>query len=255
MADFLTTCITTPTVLYSALLGVAALYWLLVAIGAFDIDVFHLHIEADASGDGIHPHGFLEFLSLGRVPVTVLATILVTVAWFLCLVGEVVLRAPLGAALPRAVYDWMMGLGAFVAAVPLTGFAGRPLRGVFSIQEAQTKRGVVGCPATVTSVNADERFGTAVADLAGDEIILNVITRAGVTLAKGETAVVVEYDDTRDLYVIAPLPHLRPGFLDQSAAEAGAPPPADPLTAIASSTASLPATPAAAPAGRGRETA
>jgi len=230
MADFITTCLTAPTVLYTALLGVAVLYWLLVAIGAFDIDVFHLHIDADASGDGVHPHGFLEFLSLGRVPVTVLATILVTFAWFLCLVGEVALRAPLGAVLPGAVYDWLMGVGAFAAAVPLTGFVARPLRGVFTIQEAQTKRGVVGSPATVTSVTADEHFGTAVADLVGDEIILNVVTRAGVTMTKGESAVVVEYDDARDLYLIAPLPHTKPGFLEAPAADPTRP--ADPPPAL-----------------------
>ena len=230
MADFITTCITAPTVFYSALLGVAALYWLLVALGAFDIDVFHFHIDADVSGDGVHPHGFLEFLSLGRVPITVLATFLVTFAWFLCLVGEVALRAPLGAVLPGAVYDWLMGLGAFFAAVPLTGFAAKPLRGVFTIHEAQTKRGVVGTPATVTSVTADERFGTAVADLAGDEIILNVVTRAGVTMTKGEIAVVVEYDDARDLYLIAPLPHLQPGFLEAPTADPARP--ADPPPAL-----------------------
>lgn len=243
MADFITTCITAPTVLYTTLLGVAAVYWLLVAIGAFDIDVFHFDIDADASGDGVHPHGFLEFLSLGRVPVTVLATFLVTFAWFFCLVGEVALRPTLGALLPGAVYDWLMGLGAFIAAVPLTGFAAKPLRSVFTIQEAQTKRGVVGSPATVTSVTADERFGTAVADLAGDEIILNVVTRAGVTMTKGETAVVVEYDDARDLYLIAPLPHLQPGFLEAPAADPARP--ADPP----------PALPTAAPARPGRETA
>ena len=230
MADFITTCITAPTVLYTTLLGVAAVYWLLVAIGAFDIDVFHVHIEVDASGDGVHPHGFLEFLSLGRVPVTVLATFLVTFAWFLCLVGEVALRAPLGVVLPGAVYDWLMGLGAFFAAVPLTGFAAKPLRGVFIIHEAQIKRGVVGTPATVTSVTADERFGTAVDDLAGDEIILNVVTRAGVTMTKGETAVVVEYDDARDLYLIAPLPHLQPGFLEAPTADPARP--ADPPPAL-----------------------
>ena len=253
MADFITTCITAPTVLYTALLAVAALYWALVALGAFDIDLFQLDIDADASGDGIHPHGFLEFLSLGRVPVTVLATFWVTFAWFLCLVGEVFVRVRLGDLLPSAVYDWSMGATAFFAAVPLAGLAGRPLRGLFTVQEAPTRLGVVGSPATVTSVTADERFGTAVADLHGDEIILNVVTRPGVSMAKGDAAVVVEYDDARDLYLIAPLPHLQPGFLDQAAGDAGALPPADPLVARPSPP-SVPKSPSTAvPAHPGRE--
>jgi hypothetical protein len=244
MADFLTTCSTAPAVVYTALMGMAALYWLLVALGAFDIDLFHVDFDADASGDGIHPHGLLEFLSLGRVPITILATFLVTFAWFLCLVGEVALRGPLTTVMPAGAYAWVMGLGAFFAAIPLTGLAARPLRGAFSVQEAITKRGVVGSPMTITSVSADERFGTAVADLAGDEIILNVVTRPGVTMTKGEAGVVVEYDDARDVYLVAPLPHLRPGFLE---APVDGAPPAEPLAA--------PPLPSASPVRPGRETA
>lgn len=234
MADLLTTCLTAPTVVYTALLGLVAAYWLLVAVGAFDIDLLDAEVDLDAGGDGLHPHGLLEFLSLGQVPVTLLATFLVTFGWFLCLVGEVALRGTLGALLPGRVYDWAMGVGAALAAVPLTGLAARPLRGLFTLRQAVSKRGIVGSALTVTSVTADERFGTAVAEVGGDEIILHVVTRAGVTMAKGDAGVVVEYDDERDRYLIAPLPHLQPGFLEAPARDPA--PPADPAAPAAPAT-------------------
>jgi hypothetical protein len=60
-----------------------------------------------------------------------------------------------------------------------------------------------------------------------------VVCRAGHSLVRGEFAVVVEYDREREVYIVAPLPHMRQ--VAAPAPEAAPPPPAPPAapTAVA----------------------
>ncbi|HYW11889.1 MAG TPA: hypothetical protein VE871_08030, partial [Longimicrobium sp.] len=84
MNDFLHTALTFPTVVYSMLLCVCMLYWLLAATGLATGDGAgghghgHGHGHAGDAGDAA---AMLSWLGLGGVPLTVMSTTLVFLAW------------------------------------------------------------------------------------------------------------------------------------------------------------------------------
>ena len=75
MKAFLDAALAFPTVVFSLLLLVVAGYWVVVMVGALDVD------SADGDGDA-GDGGVLSVVGLGGVPVTVAVSLLVAVAWF-----------------------------------------------------------------------------------------------------------------------------------------------------------------------------
>lgn len=231
MDAFLTSLFAFPTAIFSVALGIAVLYWLLVIVGALDIDLLHFG-DHDASGhDGDHdshagenPNALLEFLRVGQVPLTVIASVFVLLAWLVCFAGSTFIR-PI---VPGWSW-WLFGLGAFAAAMVIafigTGAVLAPLARAFSLSGQPAAEDLVGRMVEVTSSTVDARFGTARHDRpTGEDLILNVVCEPRHRLARGDQAVVLSYDRDAGIYRIAPLPHTRPGFLPEAAAD---PPPAD----------------------------
>ena len=71
--------------------------------------------------------------------------------------------------------------------------------------QSSDKVQIIGKTCTVTSVEATPRYGQAELTTGGAPILLNVVTREGVTLKKGEEAVVFDHDKAKGVYSIAAL--------------------------------------------------
>ena len=213
-----------PTVIFSILMVAAVLYWLLVIFGALDLDLFHASEGGNpghAGGHG-HEHGadqvnnpslVLEFLQVGKVPLTIIVSTFVFLSWSISFLGTAALR-PL---LPD-VAQWLFAPALLIAAIffglTLSGWVLRPLAALFRIRGTSSAQDLVLKQVVVTSTTVDDRFGTArYDDPNGTDAILNVVCAPNHRLAKGESAVIVDYDRERGVYLIAPLPHTRPGFL------------------------------------------
>lgn len=213
MAEFLAALMAFPTIAYSVLLALALLYWLTVIIGALDIDLFSPEVgDAGAGGDmapgGHHGHGFLEFLSIGRVPVTITASVFVFIGWFLCMLAELLLRAPLATVVSGPLFALALIPASLIPAVFFTGLVVKPLRHLFSLVSEHGETGLVGRMVKITSLTVDHQFGTAVCDNAGPGILMNVFCRDGVQMKRDEMAVVVDFDASRNLYLVAPFGHV-----------------------------------------------
>lgn len=230
MAEFYAALLAFPTIAYSVLLALALLYWLTVIIGALDVDLFSPEV-GDAGGDmaagGHHGHGFLEFLSVGRVPVTITASVFVFIGWFLCMLAELLLRAPLAAVISGPMFSLALVPASLIPAVFFTGLVVKPLRHLFSLVSEHGEAGLVGRMVRITSLTADHQFGTAVCDNAGPGILMNVFCRDGVQMKRDEMAVVVDFDASRNLYLIAPFGHV-PADVERLGLEAPVLPPATP---------------------------
>lgn len=234
MDAFLASLFAFPTAIFSVAMGIAVLYWLLVIIGAADLDLFHIgdhdfaaHHETDHDPHvGANPNVILEFLRVGQVPITIIASVFCFLAWSACLLASTYVRPHV----PGWTW-WAFGLlalgGALVLAYVGTGILLAPLGKVFSLDNQPKADDLIGRMVEVTSSEVTPRFGTARYDRpSGEDVLLNVCCEAHHRFAKGEQAVVLEYDRATGVYRIAPLPHTRPGFLPE--AEAPAEPPAQP---------------------------
>ena len=138
---------------FSALLTASLLYWLMVILGAMDLDILHFghghdaghhggdHAEAHAPG-GLF-HGLLEFLSIGKVPITITLSILIVIGWGVAMALTLLLHL-----------WWPLVLAtALLVGIPLTGFATRPLRALFTALSGGVATGVslIGREARITS--------------------------------------------------------------------------------------------------------
>jgi hypothetical protein len=232
MDAFLAAISAFPTSMLSVLMIAAMLYWLLVIVGALDLDLLHLgdHDVGHDGGDhdahaGHNPNAILEFLRVGQVPITIIVSVFVFVAWSVSLFATVLVK-PI---LPDWSW-WVLGLavlaGALIAAFVITGIVVAPLAKLFSIKGVNNADDLIGKMVEVTSSTVDARYGTARYDRpTGEDVLLNVTCEPHHTLKRGEQAVVMDYDRAAGTYRIAPLPHTRPGFADEAETS---PPPAAP---------------------------
>ncbi len=247
MEAFLTALFSFPTVCFTSLLALALLYWITVIVGALDIDFLSpdtgadaaidaspdvvtdvggdagIHHDADVHATGYTPNGIGNFISLGKVPITIIFTFFAFVGWLLGMFSDMLLRGPIAG----ITGDLLYGFGLFPALVILsfiiTGFLVRPFRGMFSLVTEHAGITLQGKMVRITSRTVSPTFGTAICDNAGAGILMRVICRDGVTLKRDEMAVVVEYDEAKQTYLVAPFSHTSMDAVDASVATPDAP--------------------------------
>ena len=220
-----------PTVVFTIALGIVLLYWLFVLVGALDLDLFGGHdVDISGAGDGggdaiggghgdvagghdtgdagghdadgdADSGGLWHTLGLGDVPITISASIIVLVAWVTSLLlMEYVVRS-LG--LPGWVVGVLLPL-ALLLALPITALLVRPLRPVFAIKEGKSNSDYVGHACTVTTGHVDNDFGQATVEDGGTVLIIAVRCDAVGKLARGDKALIIEFDVSRQAYVVEP---------------------------------------------------
>lgn len=247
MSEFLTAILAFPTVLFTLPLGVVLLYWLLVLLGALDLDLFDFGgdgVDGGEGAGGLEDEGdsdFLGVLGLGGVPATFALSLLVFFSWILCLVASQALEA----------LDLEGGLaGAGTAALslglalPLAGLAVRPLRRLFVTDRAIENSSLVGKVCTVATLRVDERYGQAEIADGGAGLLVQVRSaHPDNGLRRGDQAIVYEYRE--EVFWVSPLDRALAEGTARPEEWRGAPP-ARPLPATEPD---VPST------GRGRETA
>lgn len=210
MLAFVAVALQFPTVVWTVAVGVAAIYWLVVAVGGADIDLLG---GADGGAEGaaealegaagpVEAAGLLNKLSLRAVPVTVLATILALLNFLLCHAGAHFLSPLVTAVMPRAVWAVLLLVGAFALSLPIASRAIRPLRGLFQTREAPRRAAAVGRVVEVTTGEVNRGFGQARAEDGGAGLILQVRADPAIGLRRGDRALVISYDEATEAYEV-----------------------------------------------------
>ena len=192
MNEFLQTALTFPTVVYSVLLGVSAVYWLLAATGLADGD-------GPFGGDGGagDAAGMLAKLGLGGVPAMVVVTTLSFLAWLGTYFAQLlVLRH-----LPEGTRT-LAGVGTLLAmlvpATALTSLALRPIgRTMARLRPEVPLLGRAGVVITPT-LSAD--YGQAAFDDGGAGLVLQVRSEDQHPLQRGDRIVLIEYIEGQNAY-------------------------------------------------------
>ena len=211
-----------PAVVYTVLLGVVLVYWLLAIIGLVDFEAgADVDIGADAAdagdagdigdaGDG-GPEGlsglaaWLVAFGLNGVPFSIVVSLLALVGWFLTGMASLTLL-PL---VPDAL-RWAVGAGVLLAAAALSIVIAaqlvRPMRGLFVTHRAISNAALVGQVCKVLTGVVDERQGRAEVAQRGAGINIRVWAPAPNSLRRGDAALITEYDSARQRYRIDALP-------------------------------------------------
>jgi hypothetical protein len=189
MGEFVDAALSFPAVIFSFLLAVVVLYWLLVLIGTLDVEIGDLDL-----GDG---------LGLGGVPVTISASVLIVVAWFLSLAGTVSI-AGLGA-VPRTLLGIALVVVAVVAGAIAARFVVLPLRRLYITGGEHSRNDFVGRECVIRTGTVTGEFGQAEVTAAdGSSAIIQVRQTGEHALANGHRALIFDYDIDGEFFWVAP---------------------------------------------------
>ncbi len=186
-----------PLGVFSVVLCLVVGYWLMVVVGAMELDILDFGAETDADtgeAEGLGA-GRLAALGLGGLPVTVAISIAAFWSW---LVGALSLKLLLSFA-PEWIFGLLTGFVFLfvclaVAFVP-AALTARPVRPFFKTHEAVSKTSLVGRTCTVSTGHVDEDFGQAAFEDGGAGFVLQVRAQADNGLRRGSTALIVDYDN------------------------------------------------------------
>ncbi len=238
MDEFLTSALSFPTVVFTVLLGVAAVYWLLVFIGAMGMDALDLDHGSDhgaghadvghsagdgdaahADGHGHDAHGhdgplhvvkgwsaFVGLLKLNAVPVSISLSLVFFWAWLASHVANHYLLGPGAGGLAKV----GVAIAALVLALPLASLTARPLAPFFRTHAASHRATLVGKVVMVDTSVVDRNFGVAKAEDGGAGLQIEVRADVPNSFKRGDRALIVAYDEARESFEIAQLDDILP---------------------------------------------
>lgn len=209
MTDLLQAALAFPTVIFTVLLMIATLWWLLVIVGLFDIEIpgldsFDGDLDADL-GEGGWSSGVFAFLGLARVPFAVGTSLVVLFAWLFTLLGLRGLASLSPGLAASAVIASLVALAALLVGAVLAGQVARAIAPAFATVQATSHSELVGRTCRVTSPLADARGGRAELDDGGAGLILEIRRPSGAALRRGEEAVIYAHDPRLEVFLVAPL--------------------------------------------------
>jgi hypothetical protein len=211
MGNFYAAVFSYPTAVFSALLGIVLVYWVLAMIGLVDFEHsgldLDLDIEAQADADPSELGTLATYVvafGLSGVPFSVAVSLVVLYGWVAsCLAG--MWLQPL---VPAGVLGWLAGTGVFGAAsalaIVLSARTIRPLRKLFVTHAAISNASLVGQLCRVVTGQVNQRVGRAEVAQRGASINIRVWAKEPNALTKGSSARIVDYDAERSRYLIAP---------------------------------------------------
>ncbi|MER7111419.1 hypothetical protein [Streptomyces sp. NPDC000229] len=192
MGEFWQAAATFPTVSFTAALVVVAGFWLLVLVGGADTDSFDADVDTDA-------------LSLGGVPVSVSASLLIVLSWFSSLTGSVLLARTGWPAASVHLLGVALLFASLVGSWRLTRALVRPLAKLFPDEPGPSLHDFVGSTCTIRTGRVDAEFGQAeVTARDGSSAVVQVRQDDGGPLGLGSTGLLYAYDDAGEFFWVAP---------------------------------------------------
>ncbi len=196
-----------PTVIYSTLLGIVVVYWLVAMLGLIDLDFsgdteLAVDVDADISVGGVT--GLLLTFGLTGVPFTLVVSIIILICWLVSFYFQLYLLHWL----PKGWLYYLMGILSdvivFFISLPISAIVIRPLKSMFNSVEAATSNNLVGKEATIATGTVSESFGQARLFNDGAEILVDVRCDPEHSFKSGDKVLVIKYLQDKHAYIVAP---------------------------------------------------
>jgi hypothetical protein len=212
METFLQIVLSFPTVVYSVLLLVVSVHWLLSALGLLELDTIdgllpgdgaHLGVDANGVADGAAHGGIggllLKF-GLHGIPVMVIMTLIAIVGWSVCYFADLYLLRHLPGGPIGALAGAATAFGGLLLSIPVARIALAPVRRMLRRNAPVTQRPLLGRYAIVRSPEITTESGTAEIDDGGAGLILQVRADTPGRFVRGDRIVLIEYLNAQNAY-------------------------------------------------------
>lgn len=195
-----------PTAVFTFILAICALYWLLAVFGVVDIDIIDLDgLDTDMGSDVATADaltGIMLKFGLHGVPVTIIISFLSLFGWLASYYSVHFLSPLIPGGMLHALFDVLVLIATFWLAVLLTTIVIKPLRPLFKKAEQQTVRQILGKSVVVRTSKVTDSFGEAFLTNDGVDLILKVRSSKEQTFKKGDKVVLLEYFACENTYLV-----------------------------------------------------
>ena len=199
-----------PNAIMTVLMGVMFLYWLVSFVfGAMDLDIgldfdHDFDIDAGVPDVGHHEPGMmvktLEFFNIGKMPFMLLLTIFLFFIW----VGSLVFTSFIDITSWEG-FSVLILIPLTICSLFLTKFASKPFIKLFLAMGYQGEDAIefLGRSGSMISTIEGNKIGAATFKIDGNPIRLNVKSKTGELLARGEFVVIEEEGEAGRFFYVS----------------------------------------------------
>jgi len=193
-----------PTLPFTVLVAAVTAYWLMMILGAIDLDFFDLDLDLDAdAGIDVNADSSMldwgmtgvRWLNIGEVPLMVWMSVFAMSAWGMSLYFDADMADATTADLLWACAR-NIGVGLLVAKAVT-----QPLRGRLKVVEPNKIEELLGRTCVVTTTEANEQFGQARCPADGAPLLLTIKTVDGVH-PQGAEVEIVDYQPDEKTFLV-----------------------------------------------------
>jgi hypothetical protein len=198
-----------PTVIYSILLGIIIIYWIVGLLGVIDLDFSgdtDLDLDGDIGSSANSLSGLFLTFGLTGVPVTFVISILILICWLISFYLQLYLLTWLPDGWLYYLVGAISNVMIFFISLPITAIMIRPLKGMFKNVETTSSNNLVGKDATIATSTVSETFGQARVFNNGAEILVDVRCDPEHIFKQGDKVLVIQYLKENHAYIVAPYP-------------------------------------------------
>lgn len=210
METFLEVATSFPTAVYSVLLLVVTVHWLLSALGILEIDTIDgllpgdgdlgLDVDGIDGADGGSVGGLLMKFGLHGVPVMVVFTIIAIVGWSFCYFVDLNVLRGLKLGALGGLVEFATFVGGFLLSIPVARIVLTPVRRMLRRFAPVSQRPMLGRYGEVRSPEITQSHGTVWVDDGGAGLILQVRAEQSGIFVRGDRVVLIEYLEDQNAY-------------------------------------------------------
>lgn len=205
MYRFLELALSFPVVIFSLLLSLAAIYWLLVCCGVFDTGPVELDIEAITAYEKAlaeSDEGLFSQLGLAGIPASLVLTLVSLTGWLVSYFIQLLVIEPLSLGFFYYPLGFASGLFAACAALITTALLVRLFRPMIKRIQGPPSMPICGRVAIVRSATVTRERGTAFLEDGGAGLLLQVRTCDTAHLKRNDRVVLLQYIADEHFYQV-----------------------------------------------------
>ncbi|MEL7147762.1 MAG: hypothetical protein AAFO69_15425 [Bacteroidota bacterium] len=192
------------------LLFFSLIYWVIVMLGAIDLDFFDVDLDVDidadidldasADMDIGWVNSVLIFFNLAQIPLMIFVTFLALPMWFIAVVSNYYLD------INNVGLSLLLLIPNFIVSLFIAKFATMPFVKLFTKlkKEETSMNSLAGNVCKVILVASGNHVGQAEVRKDGSSFLINTKSINDQEISKGETALIIEYIEEKKLFIIEP---------------------------------------------------